>query len=303
MDTPAVDVVNEKQKAFWPSVEDVVKHKLWYVFGFVWIALITFTYWGPFKWWWNEWWRDESYYSHGILIPVMAGFVIWFNWNRIKKMPVSPSIWGLFILLPMMFLNCKAQASGVPSVGGITFPIMLAGMAFMLFGKSVIREFYFPAAFLYFMVVPPTSILEPLSFRIQIASTDIAVMGLNLLGLDAVQTGTQIQLPSGLPMVVGAPCSGFRMLIALLAFTVFFAFMKNGPKWGKLIMVALVIPLSLLANSVRVLLIALVGEYYGEDAMHSFHDYSGYIVLVIAFAILILVAKVVKCRDFKSMPV
>lgn len=293
----------EKQKTWGLSVEDVVKHKLWFVFAFVWIALIAFIYYVPFKWWWGEWWREESYYSHGILIPIMSGFVVWFNWKRIKKVRVEPSIWGLIIMLPMMFLNYKAQVSGVASVGGMTLPIMLFGLVLMLFGKSIVRELLFPIAFLYFMAVPPTSILEPISFKIQITSTNIAVMGLHLLGLDAVQTGTQIQLPSGLPMVVGAPCSGFRMLIALLAFTVFFVYMKKGPMWGKLSMAALVLPLSVLANSVRVLLIALVGEYYGESAMHSFHDYSGYIVLVITFAVLILIAKVVKCGDFKSMPV
>ncbi|MEN6371665.1 MAG: exosortase/archaeosortase family protein [Armatimonadota bacterium] len=302
MATPTVDAVKEKQKTCWPSVEDIIKHKLWFVIAFVWAALIAITYLFPFKWWWGEWWRDESYYSHGILIPIMSGFIIWFNWNRIKKIHIEPSIWGFVIILPMLFLNYKAQVSSLASIGGITFPIMLVGMALLLFGKAVVRELLFPAGFLYFMVVPPTSILEPLSFKIQIASTNIAVMGLHLLGLDAVQTGTQIQLPNGLPMVVGAPCSGFRMLIALLAFTVFFVFMKKGPKWGKLSMVAIVLPLSLLANSVRVLMIALVGEYYGEDAMHAFHDYSGYIVLVITFAVLVLFAKVVKCRDFKSMP-
>lgn len=294
--------VDVKQKAKWPCIEDVVKHKLWLAYSVLWLGLITFIYWPTFTWWWGEWWKDESYYSHGILIPVMSGFVIWFNWNRIKKCRVEPSLWGLAILAPMVLLHYKAQANNVPSIPGMTLPIVLAAIAYIIFGKSSMREFGFPLAFLYFMVVPPTTILERVSFEIQLMSTKVATMGLHVLGLDAVQVGTQINLPNGLQMVVGAPCSGFRMLIALLAFTIFFAFMKNGPNWGKIALVVFVIPLSLIANSVRVLLIALVGEYYGGDAMHSFHDYSGYIVLAITFGILVLLAKVVKCKDFKSMP-
>jgi exosortase len=151
------------------------------------------------------------------------------------------------------------------------------------------------------MVVPPLALLSKVSFAIQIMSTKFAVLGLNLIGTHAVREGTKILLDD-ITVVVGAPCSGFRMLIALVAFTVFFVYMKVGPLWGRLSLVGFVVPLSLFANSVRVLLIALVAQYYGEDAMHKFHDWSGWIVLALTFVLLIQIAKVVKCRDFKSMP-
>ena len=283
------------------TIGDLGKARIWQVLGVITILMLCYIYWRPVEWWWGKWWEEESYYSHGILVPLMSAFLIWFDWGRIKRIPVEPTAWGLALILPMVFVDFVAHRGAIPSIAGLTMPIVLTGVSLMLFGRKATWAMLFPILFLFFMCVPPTTFLAKFSFKIQMLSTTLATHGLNLMTLDAVQEGTRIRLPN-IEVMVGAPCSGFRMLIALLAFTTFFAYMKVGPLWGRLSLVAMVIPLSLLANSVRVLMIAVVGEFMGEDAMHSFHDYSGYIVLVITFAILIQLAKVVKCRDFKSMP-
>jgi exosortase len=296
-----------KNKAKWPTVGDLKNEKFWLVLGLISIAALIFIYHDIILWWWVAWWMDESYYSHGVLIPIISGFIIWFNWSRIRKIVIEPTAWGLAILLPAILVEFITYRSTIPSIAGMTLPIALIGISMFLIGKQGTKELLFPFIFLYFMCVPPTQILAKISFQIQLLSTIIATKCINLLGwildFEATRYGTQINImPSNTKVIVGAPCSGFRMLIALLAFTTFFAYMKKGPLWGRLSLIILVFPLSLLANSIRVMLIALVGHYMGDDAMHTFHDWSGYIVLAITFAILILLAKVVKCRDFKSMP-
>jgi exosortase len=130
-------------------------------------------------------------------------------------------------------------------------------------------------------------------------STDTAVEILKLLHYKVRQEGTIIYL-SNIKVMVGTPCSGFRTLISLVAFAVYFAYMKEGPMWGRLTIVAMTAPLSWVANSVRITLIALWGQYFGQEAMMKFHDYSGYIVLLVAFVILWSFAKVVKCEKFKA---
>ncbi len=109
-----------------------------------------------------------------------------------------------------------------------------------------------------------------------------------------------ILLPN-VEVMVGAPCSGFRLLISLFAFTVLYTYLLEGPWWGRTLLVVFTLPLSLLVNSIRITLIALVGEFMGSEAMHSFHDYSGYIVLILAFLVLVSFGRLVKCRKFNSM--
>lgn len=280
---------------------DVVSKRSWQISVALLAAAIIAIYWRTFGWWWQQWEVPESHYSHGILIPFIVGFLVWFMRKRLAKMRVEPNMWGLALVLPFGLLQFTTSVGAVYSVCGVTFPLVLTGFLLFLFGKQITKELTFPLLFLYFMIVPPLVFLNTVSFAIQMASTKIATLGLNLLGTHAVRQGTQIQLDD-ITVLVGAPCSGFRMLIALVAFTSFFAYMKSGPLWGRLSLVGLVFPVSLVANSARILMIALVGQYYGEETMKKFHDWSGYIVLVLTFAVLILIAKVVKCRDFKSMP-
>jgi len=172
----------------------------------------------------------------------------------------------------------------------------------VLFGRAMARQSGFPIAYLYFMCVLPTFLLTMLSFRIQMLSTKGGTMLLRLLGFDAYREGAMITLPN-IEVLVGAPCSGFRLLISLFAFSVLFAYLKEGPLWGRLSLVAITLPLSLLVNSIRITFIAIVGEFMGSDAMLAFHDYSGYIVLVLAFVALSLFARLVGCRRFSSMVV
>lgn len=284
------------------TIVDLAKQSTWLAMAAVSVCALAFIYWRTFEWWWQIWWANESYYSHGVLIPFISAFIVYFNWNRIKKVPVEPSMLGVAILIPSILMQFIGHRGGILSVAGLTLPLAMLGMSLILFGKKMTRELVFPILFLFFMCVPPTQYVEKLGFKIQMLSTTIATIGLKAIGMDAIQKGNQIHLPN-IQVEVARACSGFRMLIALLAFTTIFAYMKKGPMWGRLTLIGLVMPLSLIANSVRVLMIALVGEYWGESTMHTFHDYSGYIVLVIAFLLLVMIAKVVKCRDFKSMPV
>lgn len=297
LDTSQQELSQNKQL----QIADLRSGKLWKVLGVLCLAGIVYAYHRTFDFWWMQWWRDNSEYSHGVLIPFMSAFLIWFEWNRIRRIPIKPNPVGFLLLVPVIIVQLAANRAGIASVSGLTFPVVIGIIILLILGKEAVKAMWFPILFLFFMCVPPSSILEGLSFKIQMLSTQCATLGLKLIGLDVYRHGQKIQLP-GIEVQVAEACSGFRMLIALLAFTTFFAYMKVGPLWGRLSLIAFVIPLSLIANSIRVLLIVLVGNYYGEDAMHTFHDYSGFLVLVIAFIALMLLSMVVKCQDFKTMP-
>jgi exosortase len=294
------DVIVSENGSNVTTIHKVWKSKAWLIAVALCTFVIVYVYWHTFRFWWRNWMVDESYYSHAVLIPFMSAFAIYINRRTISKVEISPSLLGLLVLIPAMIMHMLAYMSNTASGMGLTMPLILLGSTMVLFGMRMTKHLLFPILFLFFMCTLPGFVLAKLSFKIQLMSTTVATQILNLLQLHAQQTGTQISLPN-VDVIVGAPCSGFRMLISLVAFAVFFAYMKEGPTWGRISLVLFTAPLSLLANSLRVALIALVGEFFGEDAMHGFHDYSGYIVLLISFVTLWLVAKVVKCEKFRLM--
>ena len=262
--------------------------------------LLCWLYAPTFKWWYSMWTMEESNYSHGILVPVISGFLIWLNRARLRQTVVEPYPLGYVLLVLSLLAMVTASWAGPGSLIGLTFPIVLGCLVLVSLGRSVLRELSFPIGYLFFMCVLPGYLLIKVSFRIQMLSTTGATFLLRLMTLNAVQEGVFIHLPYT-SVQIGAACSGFRLLVSLVAFTVLFIYLKEGPLWGKGALLVSVLPLSVILNSIRIAMIALVGHFMGDEAMHKFHDYSGYIMLILAFGLLSLLARLVKCRKFNSM--
>ncbi len=264
-------------------------------------GLVAWLYLPSFKWWYNVWMAEESRYSHGILVPIIVAFIVWLKRKAIASTVIKPCAWGYAVVIPTLGLILFTTMANTVSVRGLLFPVLVGGLVLLLFGRAMLRELIFPILYLYFMCVLPGHILAPTEFRVQWISTTGATLILKSVGLDVVREAQRITLPNGVEAEVARACSGFRLLISLFAFSVLFAYLKDGPLWGRLTLVAVTLPLSLVANALRIALVCLVGQFWGADAMHSFHDYSGYLVLVLAFIILPQIARLVKCPDFNSM--
>lgn len=264
------------------------------------VAILIVLYIPTFRAWWYAWTVKDSYYSHGMLIPPISGFIIYLKRKDVRSLAVEPSPLGWLLLLPALGIAILASWSDTTSIVGLMLPLIIAGAVILLFGKAIFRQLLFPIAFLYFMCVIPSFLITVISFKIQMLSTKGGTLLLKLLGFSAEREGVLIYMPY-ITVKVGAPCSGFRLLISLLAFSTLYAYLKEGPVWGKLTLVASTLPLSLIINSLRIAMIGIVGNSLGSEAMHKFHDYSGYIVLVLAFLFLSLLSRWVGCRKFNQM--
>jgi len=130
----------------------------------------------------------------------------------------------------------------------------------------------------------------------------VAEQFLRLSGYDVIRYGNQINsmdLPQ--PLLVGSPCSGLRLLISLITFSWFFTYMIDGPRWKKAVLMLFSLPLAVFINSLRITMIGYAGFWTGShEAMTTFHDYSGYIGLVICFIILFGLARLMRMRQFIS---
>ena len=122
-------------------------------------------------------------------------------------------------------------------------------------------------------------------------SLDIHFKMLQLLGQNPFRTdGTTVVL-SNFTMDVGIPCSGLRLLLAVIAIVFFFILIAHLGLWKNVLLAVSILPLSLIVNGLRITMIGLVGNSFGSAAGASFHDYSGYISLVICFGILYKMTK------------
>ncbi len=270
-----------------------------------WIELIAFTlfviYWLPaFANFWKAWGNPDEYYSHGYLIPFMCGWTAWLKKDIAARMKPSPSTWAFVLLIGTLMFATMAGLQNSQTMRGLAFPISLAWFVAVLYGWNFVKEFAFPIFYLYFLCPIPEFILLKVAFTVQIWSTIIATLISKLFLISATRVGTAIQTDN-VSVEVGAPCSGFRMLVALTAFAIFLVYAVKGEAWRKILFVIIAMPLSVLINSLRVALLVLVGHYWDPNLVPVVHDYSGYTVLVVAFILMYALARMLGCREFRLM--
>lgn len=274
--------------------------------------LFFLTYIPTFIWMWDRWWVRDSYYSHGILIPFMTGFLIWQKREELKKIEIQESPWGLILIISGIIIHVMSAMFRVYFTSGFSMLIVLCGLILYFFGEKIFKEIWFPVAFLFFMVPMPLVAIANLSFKLKLFAANIATVLLNEMGVPAVREGSIIRMRHA-QVIVDDVCSGLRSLISLTALGSIFAYWLNLPivaltatssifaYWIKapitkrLIIVLMTIPIAIVTNVCRVLVLSLIAEIWGVEIASGFvHDLTGFMVFALAFIILWVVSKVIE---------
>lgn len=266
------------------------------------LAWLTFAvFWIPtFQFFYLAWDNPDGYYSHGFLIPFMCAWTAWLRKDAASRMQPRPSAWAFALLFVFLGLATIAGLQNSQTMRGLAFPVSLAWFVAVLYGWNYVREFAFPIFYLYFLCPIPEFLLTSIAFKVQIWSTIVATYISKLFLINAYRVGTSIQTDA-VNVEVGAPCSGFRMLVALTAFAVFLVYAVKGDIWRKVLFVIIAMPLSVMVNSLRVAILVAVGHYWDPSLVPVLHDYSGYVVLVVAFVLMYGIARLLGCREFRLM--
>lgn len=268
------------------------------------VAIFLFSQWRVLAHFWRIWNMPDYYYSHGILVPFLAGVMIWMNKQRVAAAPMRSSWYGVLLVCFAAALTLTGTASGFEEVSSAGFMLGIYAVIIAVVGLRVAGILFLPVLFLVMMIPVPEIILESATGRYQIVSTALAAKLLGFADHSVARYGNVITA-NGLPeaLVIGAPCSGLKMLITLLMCASFLAYVLEGPRLKKSALLLIAFPLSILVNSIRIVLIGLVGlRSYSAEAMHTWHDSSGYISLAICAALLLGFARLIGMRYFRTFP-
>ena len=233
--------------------------------------------------------------SHGWLVPVFSLYVLWTQRASLKDEVDGPSFWGFIVCLPCIgvaLLGARGLQVRLEQVGFIG---LCMAMPWAFFGRRVAKRCIFPALFLLF-TVPMTSYLDTVTIHLRLLASGTAFMVLKGVGVDVVQNGTAIVSQGAHPFSidVAEPCSGLRSLVALTALTAAYAWYTQ-PTWKRrAALFACAVPLAVLGNVVRILSICIVAACASADfALGFYHDYSGYIVFIVAIACMVACGEII----------
>ena len=250
------------------------------------VVLIIALYYFIFEWMFNSWWHSE-YYSHSFLLLPVAVIIIWARRNELReKRPYQNGIW-IFLAGLILYIVGFLRTSNF--ICAFSLLLVLPGLMLFARGKNGLKAMAFPICLLVFMI--PFPWLDKVSFWLQSFSARTSAWFVDLIGISVTRTGSQIQLEDT-AFEIGVPCSGMHSLIALLALSAIFAYILNGSFKRKMALVILAIPIAIFSNLFRLVLLLLVGNKWGEDAVTGIiHDPLSPIIFVVAIICLVITAK------------
>lgn len=235
----------------------------------------------------SQWASDENY-SHGFLI---VPFAVYFAWSRrasLAAAPLRPSIAGLVVVFGSLILLIAGLFGAELFLARISFIGVLAGTVLFLFGSHHLRLLAFPMALLVLMVPLPALVFNQIAFPLQLFASRVGEVVLTTAGIPVLREGNILEL-STTKLEVAQACSGIRSLVSLVTLGVILGKLNEPRLWARVVLALVAIPIAIVENAARVAGTGVAAHWLGPEAAEGFfHTFSGWVMFVLAFALLLL---------------
>lgn len=243
-----------------------------------------------------DWYKDDNY-SHGFLVPIIAGYFFWQRWPELKGKSVKPVGLGLAVIILGVVQLVIGWLGSEYFTMRSSLIVLLAGLTLFLFGKDVLKGMALPLGYLIFMVPIPYIIYDQVAFPLKLFVTKVSVAFMKMVGVVVIREGNIIMFPATTLEVADA-CSGIRSLISLLALAVAFAFFVRTSNARRWIIIASAIPIAIATNGLRVIITGILAQWWGARAAEGFfHEFAGMMVFALAMVLLVAVGAIVKGKN------
>lgn len=257
----------------------------------IFISIIVTFYYNTIRWL-IESWINNPYYSHGFFVPIISGFIIWNMRKELSNIEKLKSNTGLILFISGIILQNISTLYSIRVLSGLSLIVTIFGVIFYLYGWKIANKIKFPILFLLLMI--PIPFIDLVAPPIQNISAIGASFIASLLGVSVQRDGLLLNIPSGI-FEVALECSGLKSIISLLMISIIYAHIIDKRTIVKYIVVLSAIPLAIIGNILRIALMLVIANTYGNDiAINYFHDLSGFLLFGVALMGLFLIGRYLK---------
>lgn len=233
----------------------------------------------------TDWYRDENY-SHGFLVPLIAGYFVWRRREDLKEASIAPSNTGMVVIVVALLQLLIATHGSEYFTARSSLIVLLAGMVLSFFGTEVFRIIRLPLLYLLFMVPLPYIAYNTIALPLKMFVSWLSVGFLKAVGVVVLRDGNIIMFPN-ITLEVADACSGMRSLVSLLALGTAYAFVLQTSQAKRWVIIASSIIIAIATNALRVIITGILASYKGAAAAQGFfHEFAGMAVFVLAMFML-----------------
>jgi|SRR5665213_276989 len=231
-------------------------------------------------------WQTEQE-GHGPLILAASVWLIWSSRDKLRNAEIRPmpvAGWAsLFFGLAMLFLS---RTQGLISIEVLSELPVITGCVLLLAGWGVLRILAFPIGFLVFTVPAPGWVVDGATVPLKVFISDLVTKVLYAAGYPVAQNGVVIMI-GPYQLLMKDACAGMNSIFALSAIGMFYVYaFRWQSKLRSLILLATIIPITIVANFIRVMALVLIAYYGGVELVDgALHDLTGIALFIIALVL------------------
>ncbi len=249
----------------------------------------------------GEWYQNENY-SHGFLILPAALFLAWRRRDDLARLTPAPSAAGAAVLLGGLATLLVGTAGIELFLTRASMIPVLAGAIIFLYGWKHLRVLAFPLGLLILMIPLPAIIFNQIAFPLQLVATKFGVSAIRLFDIPVLREGNVIVLAST-TLEVAEACSGIRSLVSLFTLSLLFGYLSHRGAATRTAIALSAVPTAIFANGLRVAGTGIGAHFFGvEAATGFFHSFSGWLVFVVAFALILAIERAIRLAASWRLP-
>jgi exosortase len=219
--------------------------------------------------------------------PIIVATGAWALWRELQSTSARPRpgrAWiGSLLFGACLLIYALGRITGILEIEALAMYAAVISGFYLLVGGALLRALWFPILYLAVALPPPDQVVTFLTQPLKIGISDAAVSVLHALGYPIASSGVTIQI-ANYQLLVAAACAGLNSIISLSAICLFYVYLRHKSDIPAFLTVAaLVVPVAIFSNFIRVLTLILVTYHFGEAAGQGFiHDFAGLTVFLVA---------------------
>ncbi len=224
----------------------------------------------------RENWSTEQG-AHGPIVLATGLWLFWRRWPEIAadRTPGDTRLALLgFALLAPVYVT--ARIITVIEIEGFAMYGLLLVALYWLVGPAVMRGLWFPILYMLFVFPPPDTVVAMITQPLKIGISQAAIALLYQAGYPIAGSGVTINIGQ-YQLLIAAACAGLNSLISLSAIGLFYIYIRHNANWRyALLLMLAIVPVAILANFIRVIILILMTYHLGDAAAQGFlHNFSG----------------------------
>jgi exosortase/archaeosortase family protein len=260
------------------------------------------------------------------LVPIAVAWLAWIRRGRLRycrprEFWIGPAVAALgaaiYFAGKIFLIESLWQGGAV---------LLAVGCLITAVGGEMLRNFFVVFVTLLFFIPVPGRLRQRIAIPLESATAMVTQHVCELLGIDVEQSGNLLRVPDNRPgsdaqassddpndltdnpqldpgyvdVTVGEACNGMRLTFALLLVSFVFAFATPLRTYVRVLMLFFSPVSAVLCNVIRLIPTIWVYGHYARSTADRFHDASGWVMLVVAF---LLVLGIIRLLRWTMLPV